>query len=187
MEFDKFAESYDTGLMGKGSKRFYVDLVKTLVIRDGDAVLDVGCGTGTVLFYVRESRSVRGYGLDVSEQMIAVAKEKNPGFSFVTGDSAKLPYENGSMDVIMACMAYHHFPEQKRFREEALRVLKPGGSLYICDPRFPAPVRFVFNTFFKDAGFRTTAQNISAFEDTGFITKQVVKDRYVQVLRFEKG
>ena len=38
MEFDKFAESYDTGLMGKGSKRFYVDLVKTLDIRDGDAV-----------------------------------------------------------------------------------------------------------------------------------------------------
>lgn len=41
MEFDKFAESYDTGLMGKGSKRFYVDLVKTLDIRDGDAVLDI--------------------------------------------------------------------------------------------------------------------------------------------------
>ena len=97
MEFDKFAESYDTGLMGKGSKRFYVDLVKTLEIRDGDAVLDVGCGTGTVLSYVHESRNIRGYGLDVSEHMIAVAKEKNPEFSFVTGDSAKLPYEDGSM------------------------------------------------------------------------------------------
>ena len=186
MEFDKFAESYDTGLMGKGSKRFYVDLVKTLDIRDGDAVLDVGCGTGTVLSYVHESRNIRGYGLDVSEQMIAVAKEKNPEFSFVTGDSAKLPYEDGSMDVIMACMAYHHFPEQKRFRKEALRVLKPGGSLYICDPRFPAPVRFVFNTFFRDAGFHSTVQNTSAFEETGFITKQIVKDRYVQVLHFEK-
>ena len=56
------------------------------------SVLDVGCGTGTVLFYVHESRNIRGYGLDVSEHMIAVAKEKNPEFSFVTGDSAKLPY-----------------------------------------------------------------------------------------------
>jgi len=187
MEFDKFAESYDSGLMGKGSKRFYVDLVKTLDIKDGDAVLDVGCGTGTVLSYIHESRNIRGYGLDVSENMIAIAKEKNPDFSFVTGDSASLPYEDGSMDVIMACMAYHHFPEQEKFRKEALRVLKPGGSLYICDPRFPAPARWIFNTFFKDAGFHTTKENSKSFEKTGFKTKQVVKDCYVQVLRFEKS
>lgn len=187
MEFDKFAKSYDSGLMGKGSKKFYVNLVKALDIRDGDAVLDVGCGTGTVLSYVHKNRDIQGYGLDVSENMIAIAKEKNPEFSFVTGDSAQLPYEDRSMDVIMACMAYHHFPEQEKFRKEALRVLKPGGSLYICDPRFPAPVRWIFNTFFKDAGFRSTKQNASAFKDAGFVTKQVVKDRYVQVLHFEKS
>ena len=187
MEFDKFADSYDSGLMGKGSKRFYVDLVKTLDIRDGDAVLDVGCGTGTVLSYVHESRDIHGYGLDVSENMIAIAKEKNPEFSFVTGDSAQLPYEDESMDVIVACMAYHHFPEQEKFRKETLRVLKLGGSLYICDPRFPASVRWIFNTFFKDARVHSTKQNASDFEETGFKTNQVVKDLYVQVLRFEKS
>ena len=62
MEFDKFAESYDTGLMGKGSKRFYVDLVKTLDIRDGDAVLDVGCGTGTVLSMCMKAGTSGGTG-----------------------------------------------------------------------------------------------------------------------------
>ncbi len=67
MEFDRFAESYDAGLMGKGSRRFYMDLVKALDVRDGDAVLDVGCGTGTVLSYLRENRKIVGYGLDVSK------------------------------------------------------------------------------------------------------------------------
>ena len=65
----------------------------------------------------------------------------DPDYQFVSGDSAFLPYVDESMDVVMACMAYHHFPDQEQFRNEAMRVLKPGGSLYISDPRFPLIVR----------------------------------------------
>ena len=186
MEFDQYAEQYDAGFMGKGSACFYRDLIRELEIRDGNAVLDVGCGTGTILEWIGISKKIFGYGLDVSESMIAVAKEKNPDYAFVTGDSARLPYADASMDVIMACMAYHHFPDQAGFRTEAMRVLKPGGSLYICDPRFPVPVRWFFNSFFKDAGFRSTRENIKAFESSGFRTVKTVKDLYVQVLHFEK-
>ena len=52
MEFDKYADNYDAGFMGKGSGRFYADLIKEIEVKDGDAVLDVGCGTGTVLSYI---------------------------------------------------------------------------------------------------------------------------------------
>ena len=186
MEFDQYAEQYDAGFMGKGSARFYRNLIRELEIRDGNAVLDVGCGTGTILKCIGKSKKIHGYGLDVSESMIAVAKEKNPDYAFVAGDSALLPYADESMDVIMACMAYHHFPEQEKFRQEAWRLLKPGGSLYICDPRFPAPVRLFFNAFFKDAGFRSTRENKKAFESSGFRTVKTIKDRYVQVIHFEK-
>ena len=106
MEFDQYAEQYDAGFMGKGSTRFYRDLIRELEIRDGNAVLDVGCGTGTILEWIGKSKMIHGYGLDVSESMITVAREKNPDYSFVTGDSALLPYADESMDVIMACMAY---------------------------------------------------------------------------------
>ena len=40
MEFDRYAEKYDTSFMGKGSGRFYADLIKVLDVKDGDAVLD---------------------------------------------------------------------------------------------------------------------------------------------------
>ncbi len=186
MEFDKFASRYDSGFMGKGSRRFYADLIRDLDVKDGDSVLDVGCGTGSVLRIISDQKQIKGFGLDVSENMVALAREKNPSFSFVTGDSAHLPYDDNSMDVMMACMAYHHFPDQKAFRSEALRVLKPGGSLYICDPRFPWIVRAFFNTFFKDAAFHTVDRNITDFESSGFGTAHVTKDFYVQVIRFDK-
>ena len=122
MEFDQYAEQYDAGFMGKGSTRFYRDLIRELEIRDGNAVLDVGCGTGTILEWIGKSKKIHGYGLDVSESMIAVAREKNPDYSFVTGDSALLPYADESMDVIMACMAYHHFPEGSLAGAETRRI-----------------------------------------------------------------
>ena len=187
MEFDKYADNYDTGFMGKGSGRFYADLIKEIEVKDGDAVLDVGCGTGTVLSFIGRQKKIRGFGLDVSEKMVAIAKEKNPDYQFVSGDCASLPYADESMDVVMACMAYHHFPDQERFRNEAMRVLKPGGSLYISDPRFPLIVRWIFNTFFKDAGFRTTKKNRMDFERSGFKTVSITKDVYVQVVHFTKG
>ena len=67
-----------------------------------------------------------------------------------------------------------------------MRVLKPGGSLYISDPRFPAPVRWIFNTFCKDAGFHTTKKNSYDFKQSGFETIGITKDVYVQVLHFKK-
>lgn len=146
----------------------------------------MGCGTGTVLSFIGKKKKIRGFGLDVSENMIAIAKEKNPDYQFVSGDCASLPYEDQSMDVVIACMAYHHFPDQERFRNEAMRVLKPGGSLYICDPRFPFFMRWIFNTFFKDTGFHTTKRNSREFEQSGFKTIGITKDGYVQVLHLRR-
>ena len=60
MEFDQYAEQYDAGFMGKGSARFYRDLICELEIRDGDAVLDVGCGTGTILEWIGKSKKIHG-------------------------------------------------------------------------------------------------------------------------------
>ena len=186
MKFDQYAENYDAGWRGTKSARFYEDLIKELEINPGDAVLDVGCGTGTVLKFISSKTEIKGYGLDISPQMLEVARKKNPDFEFAEGNCETLPYGDNCMDVIIACMAYHHFSDQERFRKEALRVLKPNGKLYICDPRFPWIIRALFNNCFKDAGFYTIKKNAADFSGSGFHVEKITKDLYVQVLTLRK-
>ena len=186
MKFDQYAENYDAGWRGTKSARFYEDLIKELEINPGDAVLDVGCGTGTVLKFISSKTEIKGYGLDISPQMLEVARKKNPDFEFAEGNCETLPYGDNCMDVIMACMAYHHFSDQERFRKEALRVLKPNGKLYICDPRCPWIIRALFNNCFKDAVFYTIKKNAADFSGSGFHVEKITKDLYVQVLTLRK-
>ena len=70
MNFDKYADSYDAGWKGTKSARFYDDLIREVEINVGDRVLDVGCGTGTVLGYIASKTDIKGYGLDISEKML---------------------------------------------------------------------------------------------------------------------
>lgn len=187
MDFDRHAEKYDESFMGRGSTRFYRDLISVMEIHDGDRVLDVGCGTGTILHYIAQRKQIYGFGMDVSEAMVNTAQEKEGGCSFLVGNAESLPFEDASMDVVTACMAYHHFPDQQKFREEAMRILKMGGRLYICDPRFPALVRGLLNTLFKEAGFQSSEKNARDLSSAGFVEEQIVKDAYVQVLCFRKA
>lgn len=79
MKFDRYAANYDEGFMGKGSSRFYVDLIKEIKVNDGDRILDVGCGTGTILNYISKRKQMHGFGIDESESMLIKAREKKTG------------------------------------------------------------------------------------------------------------
>jgi ubiquinone/menaquinone biosynthesis C-methylase UbiE len=123
-------------------------LIEALGIRQGDHVLDLGCGTGRLLEYVAVlvGKTGKAAGIDPAEHRIAIAKQRTRGFGHVElrigsdHDLRDLP-EN-SFDVVYINSVFHHI-EGKDAKEAALlnihRILKKGGRLGISDPDESSP------------------------------------------------
>jgi ubiquinone/menaquinone biosynthesis C-methylase UbiE len=95
--FDRLAEKYDAW---KEKASYYYELLSDIyrgIIPAGASVLEVGCGTGTLLAKVRPSR---GVGVDISPKMIGIASEKYPEFRFLVCDAAALRLQE-SFDYVM--------------------------------------------------------------------------------------
>lgn len=187
--FGKRAESYDYGLEGKSSRRFYNLLLQNVEIIQGMKLLDVGCGTGALLKKFSEKCEINGFGIDMEENMIAEAWKKCPEMKFKVAKCEDTGFENNQFDVITACMAYHHFFSKRGFANEAARILKHGGYLYIADPNFPVIVRKPLNgilKLLKITGFFGTAEEIyNNFKEFGFEFCDVKKYKYAQVVKMK--
>ena len=88
-------------------------------------------------------------------------------------------------------MAYHHFDDKKAFAKEAARIMKPGGYLYITDPRFPSVIRKPLNLalrIHKIAGYFGTPKEIeSLFSEYGFTLAGYKSDAYAQCIKLKKA
>lgn len=123
------------------SRRFRQRIADVIPIQPGDAVLDVGCGTGDLAFVLAERVGASGsvFGIDASPEMIARAQHKarrrRPSADFQVALAQALPFADQRFDQVVSSLAYHHLPGD--VKRQALvsiaRVLKPGGYLTIVD------------------------------------------------------
>lgn len=81
-KFDKKAEKYDDSYEGKLSKKFYTLVTENVVIENGLNVLDIGCGTGTILRRLSDKYSFNGYGIDAEEKMLEQARKNAPIYRY---------------------------------------------------------------------------------------------------------
>jgi ubiquinone/menaquinone biosynthesis C-methylase UbiE len=187
--FEKMAEKYDERA-GRQSRRFYRLLFDQVELFPGACVLDVGCGTGTVLRAFADACDISGYGIDAEENMITQARRKCPDMNIQVSRCENTPFDDQCFDVITACMAYHHFADRAGFAKEAARLLKPGGRLYIADPRFPYAIRKLLNGFFRlirVAGrFNTPQELFGHFAEYGFEPDGFATDGYAQVVKLKR-
>ena len=108
----------------------------------GGTVVDLGCGPGTVLRFLKELRpDLTLAGTDIDPAMIRIASRKaaHERIDFVVASIERQPREDRSIDLAMSNLMFHHLSlETKRAAlREVRRILRPGGAFLLCDFSVP--------------------------------------------------
>jgi ubiquinone/menaquinone biosynthesis C-methylase UbiE len=137
---DLFLPLYDPLTKLLGADRARRELLDQAALRPGDRLLDIGCGTGSLLLMVRRLfPEVAVVGLDPDPKALARARRKAEreaaSIELDQGFADSLPYPDASFDRVLSSMMFHHLEgaQKEKTLSEARRVLKPGGSLHLLD------------------------------------------------------
>lgn len=138
------AAAYDffVWLMSGGREGAFRERILRLArLQPGEAVLDVGCGTGSLAIAAKRQAGAAGkvHGIDASPEMLARAAKKarraGMNVAFTQAPAQALPFPDASFDVVLTTVMLHHLPRPGRAQcaREMRRVLKPGGRVLAVD------------------------------------------------------
>lgn len=114
--------------MGRVTDRVAQRLLDLAGVRAGDRVLDVATGTGAVAA-AAVARGAEVTGVDISEEMLEVARERVPEATFAAGDAEGLALEGPFFDAVIAGFLINHLPAPERALGAWTRLMRPGGRL----------------------------------------------------------
>ncbi|KKR21139.1 MAG: hypothetical protein UT50_C0012G0012 [Candidatus Moranbacteria bacterium GW2011_GWA2_39_41] len=130
--YDQMAEKFS------GTRNFFwpdLEFIRNH-IQNGNQILDFGCGNGRLLEILKDKK-LEYYGVDISQNLIDLAKQKYPqfaqNFSKITGQPS-LAFTDEFFNNIVSIAVFHHFPDQKfrlEMARELFRVTKPGGKIIV--------------------------------------------------------
>ena len=144
-KYDSIADNYDQTSDGKFTAKFKEEILKTCIVTNGDKVLDVGCGNGSLIHEISRKAKIQAYGIDISPNMIKECQKNYKDINFKVSSGEKLDFNNNTFDTLTICCVLHHLHNADNFIKEAKRVLKQNGFLIIGEPCFPWGIRQLTN------------------------------------------
>ena len=168
-------------------RRFRRNQIDLLKLREGERVLEVGCGTGVLSLL---AKMIVGDGgaveaIDIAPKMVARARQKAEKagllINFSVASIDELPYGDGIFDAVISSLMFHHLPLRIKERglEEVYRVLKPGGRLLLCDfssPRYLVfPIAFLMFIWISSTRYQLFGRLPALFEASSFRGAKLVK------------
>jgi len=99
----------------------------------GARVVDVGCGTGVTVHYLRRHCRLEAFGLDRSSGMLGQARLRDPGLPMIKGEATRLPFRDCRLSAVMCECVLSLVEDADAAWCEFYRVLAPGGLLVLAD------------------------------------------------------
>ena len=137
---DLLTPLYDPLLWFMREKRFKGDLIEQAKITDGNRVLDVGCGTGTLAIMTKRIHpDAEVVGIDADSKILGIARDKaaKAGINVTLdqGMADQLPYADSSFDRVLSSLFLHHLSTENKERtlREVFRVLRSDGRFDVID------------------------------------------------------
>jgi SAM-dependent methyltransferase len=158
-------------------------------LHPGETVLDLGSGGGidVLLSAQRVGPTGKAYGLDMTEEMLALARENQrkagvTNAEFLRGEIEQIPLPDGSVDVILSNCVINLSADKKKVLAEAFRVLKPGGRFAVSDVvvqgELPPEVRRNMELWVGCvAGALADTEFLAILKDSGFIDASIEPTR----------
>jgi SAM-dependent methyltransferase len=100
-------------------------------LRQGQRVLDLGCGTGGFAVAIAEATGAQVVGCDRTPSFLAYARGRSAAVEWVHGDAESLPFADSSFDRVLISLLLHQLEEPARAISEAFRVLRRSGALVV--------------------------------------------------------
>jgi len=127
--FNELSRQFPDSINPNDSRLNY--LLKSLSPLKNKRILEIGCGKGRFSDQISLNHA-RCFGIDVSENFLQIAKNKNQG-TFLKSSATNLPFKNNSFDAAFAVEVIEHIPGLEKLVIEANSALKPQGQLVIVD------------------------------------------------------
>ncbi len=189
LNFDFLTPFFDffLSLAGYGTA-FREKILKAAKVEDGENILDVGCGTGSLLILAKQKfPNIKATGIDADEKILNIFEKKinklNLDIKIIKTGAQDMPFTSGSFDLVISSLVFHHLPTElkKQAMKEVHRILKPQGRFLLVDFG-PSLYLKILNPILRSLGVQeawTQQDNIEGripqfLKEAGFQIKEVL-------------